>query len=79
MAEMYATIRCEGIAYIGEHAFDHVRPMQWVQDPMLKHSYMSTAALHQAGNSAQAQGYEGVLSELPAQSVIGPAGGVDHG
>lgn len=52
LAELYAKIHSEGLAYVGYEAFKHLRPMQWVQDPTLRHSYMSTAVMHQAGAGA---------------------------
>ena len=54
----------EGLAYVGEEAFGHVRPMEWIQDPQLQRSYMTTAALHQAGRSATDVSQPGVMNEL---------------
>ena len=56
-----------GLAYVGDEAFKHVRPMQWAHEPVLRHSYITTAALHQAGSSANKLRYEGILSELAIQ------------
>ena len=67
LAELQSQIFGDGLAYIGNEAFRHVRPMQWANDPVLRHSYITTAALHQAGSSANKLKYEGVLSELAVQ------------
>ena len=57
----------EGLAYIGDHAFQHVRPMEFAKKPLLRHTYITTAALHQAGLSAEKLPTEGLLSELAAE------------
>ena len=63
-AEIYERIRSEGMIYVGDEAFNRVRPMQFVHEPTLKKSYMSSAALHQAGVSANKMAYEGIINEL---------------
>ena len=73
LAELYSKIHSEGLTYVGYEAFKHLRPMQWVQDPTLRHSYMSTAAMYQAGASANKRKYEGILSELASANAVGPA------
>ena len=67
MLERCLEVHSEGLAYIGDEAFQHVRPMQWTHEPMLLQSYMSTAALYQAGNSATSLGCDGIPNELSVE------------
>ena len=67
MAAQCSNVYADGLAYVGDTAFSQVRPMEWTQDPLLQYSYMTTAALHQAGVSATALNHEGVLNELSVQ------------
>ena len=66
-AAMCATVHADGLAYVGDEAFKHVRPMEWTQEPLLQHSYITTAALHQAGISAKHLPHDGVINELVVQ------------
>ena len=67
LTELQSRMFGDGLAYIGDAAFRQVGPMQWANDPVLRHSYITTAALHQAGSSANKLKYEGILSELAVQ------------
>ena len=64
MMELCLEVHAEGLAYIAEEAFEHVRPMQWAYEPLLQHSYTTTAAIHQAGRSASKLAHEGIANEL---------------
>ena len=70
MATKCATVHADGLAYVGDVAFNHVRPMEWTHEPLLQHSYMTTAALHQAGTSARQLPHEGVINELAVNDFL---------
>ena len=48
-------VRPQGTMYVGERALANTKLVQWVQEPLIKVSYITTACLGSAGTSAKRQ------------------------
>ena len=64
LEEIHRKVRAEALAYVGDYAFNNVRSCDVVMEPLLAHSYVTSAVVTMAGESATRTKTPGVVSEF---------------
>ena len=68
---VYSKVSAEALAYVGGYAFDNVRSCDVVMEPLLAHSYITTAVTTMAGTDAKRDVKPGIISEFAGEHLGG--------